>query len=68
VREEYGTVELGELVRRCLVVDPGERGEASFKEGIGFLRLVQKLREARERLIESMPEPRRLEWAKPWPR
>ncbi|KJX96765.1 kinase-like protein [Zymoseptoria brevis] len=65
ISARYGTPGLRDFVVSCLAVDPRRRGEASFAPGTGFLPAVQRLRDARARLVQSRRAPSRLEWYKP---
>ncbi|EME42919.1 hypothetical protein DOTSEDRAFT_44999 [Dothistroma septosporum NZE10] len=52
ISREYSTTGLKEAIRACLVTDPAQRADMSFKPGVGLLPAIEKLRNARDALIE----------------
>lgn len=62
---EYKTPGLKEAVMSLLAVDPTQRGEANFKEGVGLLPVIQKLRVARDEMLERRGRPDLADWREP---
>lgn len=63
IPKEYGTPGLLELLQKMLAVDPADRAVASFDGEHGVMGEINKMRDARDRMISARQLPGPSEWA-----
>lgn len=68
VSRDFDTPEIRELIVRCLAVDPAKRAEASFRDAVGILPLVEKIRKVRDERVQKLYPLDPLEWKCPPPK
>ncbi|KAF2160757.1 hypothetical protein M409DRAFT_28893 [Zasmidium cellare ATCC 36951] len=65
ISREYDTPGLCETIVRCLTVDKNLRAQASFHQTLGILPAINRLRTARNALVQRRTTLDRMEWARP---